>query len=173
MTPIELLQIDWPAIFAPATSPLESVLRGTIMYFVLLALFRLTPRRTVGSISIMDLVLIVLIAEAAGKAMSTDPTSIVDGIILVATLIGWSYLLNWLTYTVPAIDRLLSARALLVVRDGQLLRRNMRAEFLTEEELIRQLRLAGVEDLSEVKAVYVEGDGELSVVKNHRTTDSG
>ena len=160
-----LLRIDWSGLFAPDAPLVEGVLRGTVMYFVLLALLRLTPRRTVGSIAIMDLLVVVLIAEAAGKAMG-DYDTITDAVVLVATLIGWSYILNWLTYAVPAIDRLVSPRALPVVRDGRLLRRNMRAEFLTEEELVRQLRLEGVEDLGEVKAAYVEGDGSLSVTKH-------
>ncbi len=130
------LQVDWPGIFMPTLPLPELLLRATVMYFVLLALFRVTPRRTVGSVAIMDLLVVVLIADVAGKAMG-DYDSLGDGSILVATLIGWSYLLNWLTYTVPAIDRLVSPRALPVVRDGRLLRRNMRAEFLTEEELQR------------------------------------
>ena len=159
------LQSDWSGIFMPDAPLGESVLRGTVIYFVLLALLRLMPRRTVGSLGIMDLLVAVLIAEAAGKSFG-DYDTVTDGIVLVATLLGWSYVLNWLTYTVPAIDRLVSPRALPVVRDGQLLRRNMRAEFLTEEELVRQLREDGVEDLSEVKVAYVEGDGSLSVTKH-------
>lgn len=159
-----LLQIDWSDLFTPDAPLVESVLRGTVMYFVLIALLRVTPRRTVGSIGAMDLLVVVLIADAAGKAMG-DYDTLTEGIVLVATLIGWSYILNWLTYAVPAIDRLVSPRALPVVRGGQLLRRNMRAEFLTEEELVRQLRLEDIEDLSEVKAAYVEGDGSLSVTK--------
>lgn len=83
----------------------------------------------------------------------------------MATLVGWSYALNWLTYSVPAIERLVSPPAVPVVRDGRLLLRNMRAEFLTEEELMRQLRLEGVEDVSEVKVATVEADGALSVTK--------
>lgn len=159
-----LLQVDWSDIFTPDTSPPEMVLRGTVMYFVLLALLRLVPRRTVGSIGIMDLIVVVLIAEAAGKAMG-DYDTLGDGIILVVTLIGWSYILNWLTYAVPAIERLVSAPPLPGVRDGRLVRRNMQAEFLTEDELMRQLRIEGVEHLSEVKAAYVEADGSLSVTK--------
>jgi uncharacterized membrane protein YcaP (DUF421 family) len=71
---------------------------------------------------------------------------------------------------VPAIERLISSPPLPVVRDGRLLQRNLRAEFITEDELMRQLRLEsvldGVEDLGEVKATYIEGDGTLSVTKH-------
>ena len=99
-----LLQIDWPGIFSSDAPLVEGLLRGTVISFVLLALLRLTPRRTDGSIGIMDLLVVVLIAEPAGKSMG-DYDTLTEGIVLVATLIGWTYILNWLTYAVPAIDR--------------------------------------------------------------------
>lgn len=93
------------------------------------------------------------------------------GIILATPLIAWSYALNWLAYAVPAIDWLVSPRALPVVRDGRLLRRDMRAELLIEEELMRLLRMKGVEELGEIRMATVEGDGTLSVIK--RETGDG
>ena len=73
----------------------------------------------------------------------------------------------------PAIERWVSPPALPVVRDGRLLRRNMRAEFLTEEELVRQLRENDIEDLSEVKTAHVEADGSLSVTKHETNAPRG
>ena len=54
------------------------------------------------------------------------------------------------------------------IKNGELLRRNMRREFLTEEELNDHLRLKGIDDVKEVKAAYIEGDGKISVVKHKR-----
>ncbi len=98
--------------------------------------------------------------------MSADSTSIVDGVILVATLIGWSYVLNWLTYAVPAIERLIAPPPLPVVRNGRRLWRNRRAELIIDDELMRQCRLEGVEDLGAVKAAYIESDGTLNIIKD-------
>jgi hypothetical protein len=53
-----------------------------------------------------------------------------------------------------------------VVRDGQLLRRNMRREFLTKEELTHQLRRQGVEELKDVRAAYVESDDSITVISD-------
>ncbi len=167
MNDLPLLQIDWPAVFVPEANLLEAVLRGTVVYFVLLVLLRIIPWRTVGSVGMMDLVVVVLVAEAAGKSMG-EYTSVTDGIVIVLTLIGWSYVLNWITYKVPAIEKLVSPSALPVVRDGRLLRRNMRAEYLTEEELLGQMRLEGIEDPSQVKAAYVESEGTISFVKREQ-----
>lgn len=168
---VPLLQIDLPGMFVPEANLVEAVLRGTVIYFVLLVLLRVIPRRTVGSVGMMDLVVVVLIAEAAGKSMGEYAT-ITDGVVIVATLLAWSYVLNWLTYHVPAIEKLVSPPALPVVRDGRLLRRNMRTEYLTEDELLGQMRLKGIEDLSQVKAAYVESEGTISFVKNERAQGS-
>lgn len=82
-----LLQIDWPGMFTPEIPLLEGVLRGTVVYFVLLAFLRLVPRRTVGGLAVMDLLVVVLIAEVADKSTGEYDT-VTDGIVLVATLVG-------------------------------------------------------------------------------------
>jgi uncharacterized membrane protein YcaP (DUF421 family) len=51
---------------------------------------------------------------------------------------------------------------LLLIKDGQLQRRNLRQELLTEDELMGQLR---AEDIGEVKRSFIEGDGRVSVIK--------
>lgn len=156
--------IDWQRLFLPHTPLLELILRGTVMYVGLLAALRILVRRHVGSLSLMDLLLMVLIADAAQNAMGDDYHSITEGAVLCGTLIGWNFLFDWLAYRYPAFQRMLEPPPLPVVRNGQLLRRNMRQELLTEDELMSQLRQQGVGDVSTVKLAYVEPDGGISVV---------
>lgn len=157
-------------MFTPETNVIEIFVRGTVMYFLLVALLRVTPRRTLGSLGIVDLVVIVFVAEAAGKSLGGDYVSLIDGGILVATLVGWGVILDWLNYNVPAVSRILSPPPLVVVRNGVLQRRNMRSEFLTEDELMGMLREQGFEDLADVRLASLEEDGALSVLtaKNKR-----
>jgi uncharacterized membrane protein YcaP (DUF421 family) len=63
--------------------------------------------------------------------------------LLVLTLVFWSYSLNWLSYHVRPVERLLSPRRVTLVREGRMLRHNMRKELITEEELMSQMRLPG------------------------------
>lgn len=126
------------------------------------------PRRTGGELAMMDLIFVILIAEAAAHAMG-DYTSIADGFVLIVTLMGWNYLINLLSFHIPFIERLVSASPIQVVRDGQLLRRNMRREYLTEEELMGHLRQQGIEAISDVKAAYVEGEGRITVISKKDT----
>ncbi len=160
-----LLGVDWGRLFLPDTSPIEIFVRGTVMYMALFVLLRVVLKREAGAVGITDLLVVVLLADAAQNAMAAEYTSLPDGVLLVTTIVFWAYALNWLGFRVPLIQRLVHPRALPLVKDGRMLRRNMRHELITEDELVSQLRLQGVEDVSQVKAAYMEGDGRISVVE--------
>lgn len=144
----------------------ELILRGSIVYLLVFALFRFVLKRVTGTLNIGDLLIIVLIADAAQNAMSAGYTSLTDGIILVATIMFWSYALDWLAHRFRAFERVMHPPPLPLVRDGQMLARNMRRELITHDELMSHLREQGVKDLREVKLASMEGDGRISVVKD-------
>lgn len=156
---------DWKHLLTPTVPPLELIVRGTIMYLSIFSLLRIILRRQAASITVPDLLLITLLADAAQNGMSDNYRSIPDGIIIVLTIIVWSYLLDRLAYHYPLVGRFVHPPPLPLIKDGHMLRRNMRREFISEEELWTQLREQGVADLSEVKLAQMEGDGRISVIK--------
>ncbi|MBA2724042.1 MAG: DUF421 domain-containing protein [Methylibium sp.] len=159
------MDLDIAELFGLSVSPLELVIRGSAMYWFLFALFRFVMRRDVGSIGIADMLLLVLIADAAQNAMAGGYESITDGFILVATIAGWNYLLDWTAFRFDRVRSIVEPPPLLLVRDGQLLGRNLRRERLSVEEFKSELRQQGMEDWSGVKKAYMESDGQISVVK--------
>jgi uncharacterized membrane protein YcaP (DUF421 family) len=160
-----LSQVDWANIFNPQTPVVEIVVRGSVMYLALFALLRLVLKREAGAIGITDLLVVVLLADAAQNALADDYRSIPDGLILVGTIVFWAWALNWLGYRVPLVQRLVHPPPLPLIRDGRMLRRNMEKELITEGELMSQLRQQGVGDVEDVAAAYIEGDGRISVVE--------
>lgn len=158
------MHLNWHLIFYPSVHPLEIILRGTIVYLFLFFLLRFM-RREAGSIGISDVLVVVLIADAAQNAMSSDYKSITDGVLLVSTIVFWDWSLDYIGYKFPAIQRLLRPPALLLIKDGRLQLRNLRHEMITREELQAQLREQGIENVSDVKKCYLEGDGKVSVIK--------
>ncbi|MBA3513882.1 MAG: DUF421 domain-containing protein [Pyrinomonadaceae bacterium] len=159
----KLFEIDWNAVFVPTVPLLEIILRGTLVYLLLFAVLRLL-RREAGGLGIADVLVIVLIADASQNAMASEYKSITEGGILVATIVFWDYTLDFLAYRFPRFQRLVRPAALPLIRDGQMLRKNMRQEMITEEELLGQLRQQGLDNISGVKKCYLEGDGRISVI---------
>ena len=150
-------------MFIPSLHLGEIILRGTVVYLFLFTLLRVM-RREAGAIGISDLLVVVLIADAAQNAMGSDYKSITEGLVLVATIAFWDYFLDWLGYRFPAVRRLIRPAPLLLIKDGRIQRRNLRKEMITEEELMGQLREQGVDSVEEVTKSYMEGDGHISVI---------
>lgn len=165
--------LDLAELFAFSLPPAEIVLRGSAVYWFIFLLFRLVLRRDTGSIAIADILLLVMIADAAQNAMAGDYRSISDGFLLIATLASWSYLCDWAAFRSPVIRRLLEPRPLLLVRDGAPLRANMRRELITLEELDAKMREQGVPRLQDVHRAYLENNGEISVLLRKDAAESG
>jgi uncharacterized membrane protein YcaP (DUF421 family) len=158
--------IDWSQLFGFSVNPLEIVVRGTAIFWFIFLLFRLVLRRDIGAIGIADVMLLVLIADAASNGMSGGYDSITDGCILIATLAGWNYVLDSMSFHFPVIRRLIQPPPQALVVNGRIQRKAMRAELITTEELNSKLRQQGIENLDEIKIAYLEEDGEISVLRH-------
>jgi uncharacterized membrane protein YcaP (DUF421 family) len=151
-------------LFQLGENPLELIVRGTAMYWFLFLLFRVLLRRDVGALGIADVLLVVLIADAAQNGMSGNYHTVTDGFILVGTIALWNVLLDWAAFHSPALHHLLQPAPLPLVRDGRLLRANMRRELVSWEELQAKLREHGVADLHQVRLATMESDGTITVL---------
>ena len=157
--------MEWMTGIFAWEMPFELILRGSAIYWFLFVIFRLILRRDVGSIGVADVLLLVLIADASQNAMSAEYRSVGDGAVLIATLVFWNLVIDWLCFHSPKFERLISGTKLCLIRDGQMLRRNMRREFITVEDMMSQLRQHGIEEVAEVRRAYMESDGNISILK--------
>lgn len=162
--------MDWKSIFYPDTPLLEIILRGSFMYIALFIMLRVILKRQTGTVGMSDLLLITLLADAAQNGMAGEYTSLPNGIVLVGTIIFWNYLLDWLSFKYEWFARLIEPPPLPLIKNGKMLRRNMRQELITEDELMSQLREQGLDDLKKVKEAHLESDGRFSVVEHRQRT---
>lgn len=163
---MNIFEFDLASILYFTVSPFELMLRGTLLYWFLFIVLRFILRRDVGSLGISDFLFVVIIGDAAQNGMIGSATSATDGMVLICTLVFWSYLLDFMSFRFPVMQRFTSAPRLCLVRDGKLLRRNIRREFITDEELNAKIRHEGVDDVTTVKRMYLEADGEMSLIKD-------
>lgn len=154
---------DWLELFGRDYPVWHMVLRGTVVYWFLLLVFRFVLRRDVGSLGVADLLFVVLVADAASNAMQGEYKSIGDGLVLISTLVAWNFGLDWLSYHYGPVARFLEPRPEVLVRHGRINRKALKREMITAEELRAKLREAGIEDFSEVRIARLEHDGQLSV----------
>lgn len=164
------MNIDWRSIFAFETPWLELLMRGTAIYFGLIVILRVLAKRHLGALTVPDLLVIVLLADAAQNGMAGGYHSVSEGLFLCAVIVGWSRAIDQLAYRYEWVRRLIEAPPLTLIEHGRLLRSQLRRAYLTEDELLRQLREQGVEKIDQVKRARLESDGNISVIRAESTS---
>ena len=155
--------VEWDKLFVLTISPLELFIRGTVIYLFILVLMRVL-RREPGTVGIADLLMVVLIADASQNAMAGEYRSLLDGVILVLTIVFWNYALDWLTLRSKIVEKFTYPPPVSLFRNHRMEHRNMRKQFVTEAQLMSMLREHGIDSVADVKAVFLEGSGHVSVI---------
>ncbi len=153
------------SIFKMTAPVVELFIRGSVMFWFLVLVFRVVLRRDVGSMGITDFLFVVLLGDAAQNGMIGEATSATDAVVLISTLVFWNVVIDWATWRFRAVEKLFAAQRLLLVKDGKRNRRNMRREFISDAELMSKVREEGLENLDKVKVMYLESDGEISLIR--------
>jgi uncharacterized membrane protein YcaP (DUF421 family) len=112
-----------------------------------------------------DILILVIVADAAQNGMAGDYRSVSEAFILISTIICWNQFIDWLSYRVPPLRSVLEPAPLLLIDKGQILWRNMRKEYMSESELLSKLREHEITDLKEIEKAYMESDGQITVLK--------
>jgi uncharacterized membrane protein YcaP (DUF421 family) len=163
------MESNFSDLFAMNIPAWQLVLRGSVMYWVLFLMLRFVMRREVGGIGIADILVLVLLADASQNAMAGEYNTITEGVVLVGTIVAWNVSFDWLAFRFERFARFVEPPPVTLVRDGRVLHRNLRREFVRLDELMEQLRTKGIDDISTVKRACIEGNGEISIVTFDRS----
>ena len=143
---------------------IEVVARTAIIYLAIVILLRIAGKREVAQLSLLDFVLLLLIANGVQNAMVGSNVTVIGGLTAAVTLVvidrGLGELRNrstWFRRTVEGEPRLL-------IRDGVALRRAMREESISEAELLSALRQHGLLRINEAAVAVLETNGSISVI---------
>ncbi|WP_426570284.1 DUF421 domain-containing protein [Streptomyces canus] len=154
---------DFSGMFTLQTPVLELIIRGAVVFLVLLVLVHVTGQRETGGLGLTDVLLVVLLAEAVTGGLVGDSHSVTDGIIGGATILVCSVAVDAAAFRFPCFPAVFKARPEKLIKDGRPDRRVIRRELMTHQELLSQLRLHGIQDPARVYLAYLEPNGMISV----------
>jgi uncharacterized membrane protein YcaP (DUF421 family) len=142
----------------------ELVLRGIVVYTLLIVLLRLTGKRQIGQMAPFDLVLLLVLSNAVQNAMNGGDNSVTAGVISAVTLVGLNFLIGFATFKSKRLEALIEGRPQILIHNGKLFKEVMGKAMLTHHELNAALRCAGCNSVEEVHCAILENNGEISVV---------
>jgi len=144
---------------------MDSVIRGAIVYIVLLVLFRIAGKRSLAQVTTFDLVLLLLISEATQEALIDSDNSMTNALLVVITLIGMNILFSVLTKRWKGFDKLVDDVPLVIVENGKPLQDRMDKERISENDVMEAAReLEGLERLDQIKFAIIERSGHITVI---------
>jgi uncharacterized membrane protein YcaP (DUF421 family) len=138
--------------------------RTALVYLGLLVGLRLMGKRELGQMTVFDLVVILLIANAVQNAMTGPDFSVQGGLLAAAVLLVANYLISFLPAHGRVWGRLLGGEPTVLVHNGRFVDRHMRREHVDRDEVLMMIREHGLDSVSEVKLAVLEMDGSISIV---------
>jgi uncharacterized membrane protein YcaP (DUF421 family) len=155
-------------MFEIGTPVAELILRAAIVYLVLLALVRISGKRTVGEFTPFDLLVVILLGESAQAGLSGKETSLWGTIVPAATLVALNLLAAMASARSRAALTLLEGEPVLLARRGKLFEKALRSNHVPRNDLDEAIRKANLGSLDEVELAMLETSGDITIVPKDR-----
>jgi uncharacterized membrane protein YcaP (DUF421 family) len=144
---------------------MDAVVRAIAIYVILMAIFRISGKRSLAQITTFDFVLLLVIGEATQQALLGNDFSLTNAAIIIVTLVGADIGLSLIQQRFPRLDPWLEDVPLLLVENGKVLQERLDKSRISESEILQAARTTqGLERLDQVKYAVLERTGEISII---------
>ena len=144
---------------------MDIALRAAVIFVALYLLVRLMGKRELGQMTPFELIVLVVIGDLIQQGVTQNDFSLTGAIIAISTIALLAMLMSWASYLWPWAERLFEGEPRVVVRDGEVLKANLRRGRLTVREIESEMRLAGIGRLSDVAWAILEPRGKISFIQ--------
>jgi len=145
----------------------EFIVRGAVVFCMLLLMVRVSGRRTVGQFTPFDLLVVMLLSEAVSNSLTGGDESVAGGLIIAATLVALNMCAAFLTSHSKKMSDLLDGSPVLLGRDGKIFKKVLKKCRLSDTEVEEALHEADCK-LEEMAYAFLEADGNITIQKKER-----
>ncbi len=138
--------------------------RTVIVLIFLTVGMRLVGKRSAGKMNLIDILMIVLIANAVQNAITTGSGDLLVGLVAAGVVLLIDHWLGTLFFKYPEMEKHFFGEPIVIVTNGQPNQRAMRRAEVSKDQVLTAVHEQGLKDLSDVRLVVLENDGTLSVI---------
>ena len=143
---------------------MDIVFRGVALYVFVFIVVRKLGRRQLSHLAPFDLVLLIVLGDAIQQGLTQDDYSVTGAVIAVSTIALLQVLTTYLSFKSPRLERIFEGEPLVLIQDGEPIRRNLRRERLTVGDVAEQARLQQIASLKTVRWAVLETNGQISFI---------
>lgn len=142
----------------------QLVLRATVVYVALLVMLRMSGKRTLGELSVFDLVVAIVLGSAVRTSMIGNDKSLIGGLIVAAVLLLLDYVSAFLSSHFRRVERIVAGRPVLIARDGVVFGDVLKKRNVPPGAFDAALRKHGMHS-NQIGQAILEASGSITVCK--------
>ena len=155
----------WHDIFHLQVSASEKVLRAVLIYVFLVAALRIVGKRELGQFNTLDLVVLLLVANAVQNGIIGNDVSVTGAVIGAVALFAINELFARSAFTFPLVSRLLEGDPTVLIERGKPVTKALFRAGISLPELRAIARRQGFDDLGEVHTAILETNGVVTMFR--------
>ena len=145
---------------------MASVLIRTLIIYVFLSFsIKIMGKRQIGELEIGELISTLLISEVAALPIADPDIPLSSAIFPILFIISLEILVSFIKNKSEKMKRIIDGEPAFVIYRGKLRQSVLRENRISMNEILSELRVLGVGDISEVDYAILEQNGKLSVLK--------
>jgi uncharacterized membrane protein YcaP (DUF421 family) len=149
---------------------MDLVLRAIVAFFFVLLLTRVVGRRELSSLEPFDLILLVVIGDLVQQGVTQNDFSLTGMLLVGGTIAVLTVTVSWGSFRFPRLRPVLEGEPVIVVQDGEPIKRNLDRNRITEGELLAAARQQGLPSLERVQWAVLETSGSISFIERGRSS---
>jgi uncharacterized membrane protein YcaP (DUF421 family) len=138
------------------------IIRTLILYFTIVVSMRVMGKRQLGELEPAELVVAVLMSDLASQPLQDLGTPLIYGLVPVLTLLCCEVLISGAILKSVKLRSLVCGQPCAIIRDGKIIRSEMKRNRYTLDELAERLRKRDITDINSVRYAILETDGTVS-----------
>jgi uncharacterized membrane protein YcaP (DUF421 family) len=159
-------------IFDSFEALVRTFIVGTISYILLIALLRVSGKRTLAKWNAFDFIVTIAFGSLLATMLLSQDTSLVQGVFGFALLVLLQYVLSWLSTHYAEVRGLIKSQPTLLLYQGEFRHPTLRKQRVTEGEIRTAIRNRGIAAIEDVEAVVLETDGSFSVLRRFEASST-
>ena len=140
------------------------ILRTAIIFIFVTLAIRIMGKRQIGDMQPNELVITILLSEIAAIPLQDTTQPLLNGIIAILVLVVLEVLISVLALKSNLVRKIMNGQSVVIIKNGVIDQSAMKKVRMTVLDLIEQLRIQNVFDISTVAFAVLEVNGELSVL---------
>lgn len=144
---------------------MDLVIRAAVIFFFIFLVTRIAGRRELGSLEPFDMILLVVLGDLVQQGITQSDESVTGTLIVISTITLLSIAVSWVSFRSRRARLVTEGEPIVLVQDGELIRRNLRRERLTEGDVEEEARRQQIASLDAVRWAILEKAGTISFIE--------